>query len=887
MLQEIVAGAVFWLNVFPPKSGVSTTFGPRAIVLGTQIDYKKHCRMECGQYVETHEPHDNTMKERTCPAIFLRTNGNEQGGAFFMSLRTGLRLNRQAWTELPMPDTVVSTVHSLAKTNIIGLPFHNRNRVLIEGADASENSDSTGVIDEKDAETVESDTVTVESENDGDSDDDDDDDDSSMGGLQERTYGYDSDSSDDESDDDDEEDDDEEVEDDEQSAGVSTDDNSTEVEVETVEEEEETAEVPPIATRTKSNRRVKQSHFKKDFVYANTDFIYTNYSSSLTHSQSHITRTIEHVHAMHTLVNYGKIMTPGIKNVVMGLAMAQQYHVNKGLKVFGERGRDAVMKEMKQLDDLEVIQPRNWSELTAEQRRKALPYLMFLTEKRDESVKARGCADGSKQEMDKENTSAPVISTDALFITLVIDAMERRDVATVDIPGAFLQTDAKPGTHMKITGPMVDILCQINPKLYEKYVTNENGKRVLYTEASKAIYGMVDSAFLFWLYLSSYLAEHGFVMNPYDVCCMNKEINGKQCTIVWHVDDLKISHVDSEVVTSIIELIEKEFAKHKPLTVQRGLLHDYLGMTIDFSIIGKVMITMIDFIEKMLEEIPEDMNGEKKSPAQPHLFKVNEEDGIKLEEPKRVIVHRNTAKLLFLSQRARPDVQTATSFLCTRVKEADTDDYKKLTRVMQYLRATKYLPLILGADGSGNIYWYKDGAHAVHRDMRGHTGLMMTFGQGAVYARSLKQKLNTRSSTETELVSFDDGMPQNLWALYFTKHQGRFLRDNIAYQDNTSTMRMEENGKMSTGKMTKHINIRYFFCTDRIKKGELSVKYCPTLDMIADYFTKPLMGSLFRKLRDLVLGIIPADFEMYKRRYKEVSIWRNQKKEEKAKNETT
>jgi hypothetical protein len=77
------------------------------------------------------------------------------------------------------------------------------------------------------------------------------------------------------------------------------------------------------------------------------------------------------------------------------------------------------------------------------------------------------------------------------------------------------------------------------------------------------------------------------------------------------------------------------------------------------------MITMIDFIEKMLEEIPEDMDGEKKSPAQDHLFKVNEEDGIKLEETKRAIVHRNTAKLLFLSQRARPDVQTATSFLCT------------------------------------------------------------------------------------------------------------------------------------------------------------------------------------------------------------------------------
>ena len=126
MVQEIVANSVFWLNVFPRKSGISKTFGPRAIIIGSHIDYKRHCSMECGQYVETHESTDNSMNERTCPAIFLRTNGNEQGGAFFISLRTGQRLNRQAWTSLPMPDTVISTVHSLAKTTIIGLPFRNR-----------------------------------------------------------------------------------------------------------------------------------------------------------------------------------------------------------------------------------------------------------------------------------------------------------------------------------------------------------------------------------------------------------------------------------------------------------------------------------------------------------------------------------------------------------------------------------------------------------------------------------------------------------------------------------------------------------------------------------------------------------------------------------------
>jgi hypothetical protein len=281
MVQEIVAGAVFWLNVFPPKSGVSTTFGPRAIVLGTQIDYKRHWMMECGQYVEPHEPHNNSMNERTCPAIFLQTNGNEQGGAFFMSLRTGQRLNRQGWTVLPMPDSVIATVHALAKTTIVGLPFHNRKRKLIETAHADIDPDSTGVIEQE----SESESETSDEEEDSDDEDDNDD----MPGLQDRdTYDGDSDDEEEDVDDDDDDDDDEQStgdvddddddDDDEQSTGV-RDDESTGVEVETVEEEETEAEVPNVRTkgvptrntRTRTSRRVKQSHL-------NSDFVYTNYS---------------------------------------------------------------------------------------------------------------------------------------------------------------------------------------------------------------------------------------------------------------------------------------------------------------------------------------------------------------------------------------------------------------------------------------------------------------------------------------------------------------------------------------------------------------------------------------------------------------------------------
>ena len=108
----------------------------------------------------------------------------------------------------------------------------------------------------------------------------------------------------------------------------------------------------------------------------------------------------------------------------------------------------------------------------------------------------------------------------------------------------------------------------------------------------------MQAALLFWKKLSGYLENNGFVPNPYDTCVMNKTINGKQMTIGWHVDDLKISHVDMSATEHVIEKLESEFGKEAPLTVTRGKVHEYLGMTIDFSEPGKVVFSMLDYIKK-------------------------------------------------------------------------------------------------------------------------------------------------------------------------------------------------------------------------------------------------------------------------------------------------
>ena len=171
------------------------------------------------------------------------------------------------------------------------------------------------------------------------------------------------------------------------------------------------------------------------------------------------------------------------------------------------------------------------------------------------------------------------------------------------------------------------------------------------------------------------------------------------------------------------------------------------------------------------------------------------------------------------------------------------------------LDADGAFPLILEANAMTTIKWWVDASYGMHPDMKSHTGGTMSMGKGSVYSSSIRQKLNTRSSTEAELVGVNDMMAMILWTRHFLECQGYDVTDNILYQDNESAMLLEKNGQRSSTKRTRHIEVRYFFVSDNVKRGRLTIEHCPTGDMIADFFTKPLQGSTFRKLLKLIMNI--------------------------------
>jgi hypothetical protein len=234
--------------------------------------------------------------------------------------------------------------------------------------------------------------------------------------------------------------------------------------------------------------------------------------------------------------------------------------------------------------------------------------------------------------------------------------------------------------------------------------------------------------------------------------------------------------------------LNKMYGNYGKVKCVHGKKHDYLGMTFDFSKPGKVKINMIDYIAKMIDECSVKLGKSDTAPnsAAEDLF--SEGSGALLSSQQRDKFHTIVAMALFACKRARPNIHPATALLCTRVRKPNTNDWKKMIWMLKFLNGTRNDKLILSADDLFVIKWYVDAAFAVHPDFKSHTGGVMTFGGGAAQSISRKQKLNTRSSTESELVGADNVSVMILWTKLFMEEQGYTIVQNILCQDNKSTI---------------------------------------------------------------------------------------------------
>jgi len=523
--------------------------------------------------------------------------------------------------------------------------------------------------------------------------------------------------------------------------------------------------------------------------------------------------------------------------------------LKKALNQHGKTALRSVYKELMQMPEKQVFSPQDWRSLTKVQIRKAISSSMFLKEKflsngDFEKLKARLVAGGHQQDKSEyDDISSPTVATSAAFIIASLAAREARSVVCVDIAGAYLNAEMSgQEVLMRLDRTMSAILVKIKPE-YKKFLCDDG---TMVVRLDKALYGCVESAKLWYEELSGTLLDLGYKRNPVDQCVFNKGVGAAQCTVCLHVDDLMITCRQDATIDTLLAGLT---SKYKTLTVHRGKVHSYLGMTWDFTVARKVKVTMEGYVEDVLKLY--DVKGSAATPASTKLFELRESE--LLSKELAIVFHSRTAKLLYLAKRVRPDILTAIAFLTTRTRAPTKDDYGKLDRVLRYLNATKEFGMVLESDKDVHLLVYVDASYGVHADGKSHTGMTISLGRGAVHVRSSKQKIVTKSSTEAELVGLTDSLGQSIWTRDFLGGQGYTMGPADVFQDNLSTMALAAKGR-STSDRTRHIHVRYFFVKDRVDSGEVCIKYMPTKLMLADILTKPLQGELFRAMRKELLN---------------------------------
>jgi hypothetical protein len=806
LLIGLVYFVVSVLNMVPSTTSTHR-ISPREQMTGRRVDARRDLRLAFGDYVQASpEKTDNTNAPRTVGGVYLYSKGNREGSVVLLNLSTGAIFTRQHFTPLPMPVEVIE------RLNILGGGVKERiSRPLFFGDGSPDNL----VLDTAD------------------------DLDETQGPEQDQT-----------------------------TAGPG----ALPLLAEPIDQEyvpldpfavyEETAGAPMIVPADQQLPEgpaldmLPQQEWEEQQLPGPSAAVTESTTSELIPDMPDLddlaalpaTQEQPHIHRYGLRPRLGQQPAPRAEH-------GMHITVKTAIEQMGKPAIKAIVEEMLQLETKNVWSGVDTRTLTHAQRSKVIPSSLFLKEKFTASgefdkLKARLVAGGHMQdrEVHGEGASSPTVSTAGLFALVAIAAAEGRAVATVDFPGAFLEAvlpaDDEP-VFMRLDKFLTSVLLKIDPS-YASMV-REDGTLVV--KLNRALYGLIKSAQQWYQELKSNLEGHGFVVNPYDACVFNRiEADNEQTTLAVHVDDMEILAANEAAIDLLLDQLKSRFPK---LSVHRGRVLDYLGMTFDFSVPGKVKITMNGYVTDLLKDC-DDIPGTVDTPATSTLFSVSESSP-SLSQVARERFHSLVAKLLYLSKRARPDILVAVSFLTTRVLCATLEDEMKVTRVVRYLRGTKSLGIVLEASKFLCVTAYVDASYGTHPDCRSHTGIVISIGKGPVYAASSKQKLNTKSSTEAELVGLSDSTGQVIWMRNFLEAQGYSMPPAVIHQDNMSTIALVKNGR-STSARTRHIAIRYFFVADRVKSKEISIQYMHTDSMLADILTKPLSGAKFIQMRDALLN---------------------------------
>lgn len=521
-----------------------------------------------------------------------------------------------------------------------------------------------------------------------------------------------------------------------------------------------------------------------------------------------------------------------------------------------ENHHEAMIKEVKQIMNMNVWNGINYNDLNDNQKRKCIPSRGFSINKRGTDgqlikVKGRLVAGGHRQVFDPTKVSSPTCNFDSVMIFLNICILNDWEIVVIDVAGAYLHAKLEDETYMWLDEPTTKATISID-KSYEKFINNNNGK--ILVKLNKALYGLHQSALCWYNELTSTLISIGYNISLYDAgIAIIKSNEGKLIGFTAiHVDDI-LAGGDMVTINKLLNGLESKYNK---IEVQKGNTLQYLGMKLERNRennIKSIFISQPGYTDEIIRTMIPPVEKVYETPYTSDILMIHSENNQqnKLNDKDKKFFRSQLMKLLFLT-RSRADIKFPTIMLTTKMEEPTNNDMVHLQRIVGYLSGTSKLGITLKPNNY-QLSCEADASFGIHKDGKGHNGGICYIGNSVYKVETSKQALVGKSSTECELISLNKIIEQIIWSKYLLEECG--YKQNIIKigQDNKSTITMAINGSGKVGR-TKHINVRFYFVKQFIDNKDVELVYIPSIEMVADGLTKVLPRSEFVRWRKQILN---------------------------------
>jgi hypothetical protein len=517
--------------------------------------------------------------------------------------------------------------------------------------------------------------------------------------------------------------------------------------------------------------------------------------------------------------------------------------------------KDAIIKSINaEIDNFEqpdVLKPMKYKDIPKEFKKHIIGVYMFHKEK----FKADGSFDKDKMRLvllsnlrDPDtigDSFSPTVNPISVMTQLNLAAVRKETViAAYDIKGAFLLTPMQPGVRMFIrVSPDVTMHWLARYPKRSKWL---EGDGCLYFELNRYVYGLHEASNQFNGLLDKILKQSGFNALRADSCMYLKWTRDGELLLSLHVDDMLLTAPNIKWR----QWFEEKMEKHFSLVKQYDNI-SYLGMQIRRDPrTNDIIVNQHGFITSLLKKYK--FNNLMKYPSTPSTESLTLTTTSASSQPTDKKIYLSLVmSLMYLARFTRPDIHFSVSFLATKCSSPTIDDQKKLERVIKYLGGTQ----VEGLRFRNNIPFrpviYADASHHLYPEGHGQEGIIISNGSAPVAHRSVKIKMITRSSSESELCALEEASTYAVWYNLLLSELGvQNTKPITIFQDNKSTIIMAIQG--ATFKRTKHLIGRQSYVRERIQNGDIKLMYQPTATMTADILTKPLSIQPLSRLKQLL-----------------------------------